>query len=288
MFAVSFATLTPLEAGIKYNNNLVVIDETKLYNNGRHFIGLGLSFIKFPLTMQTITWSDKNALTAWSKEGQLITLDCAALYRLQQDGIINLFKRYGDDEWILRLRQIAVRILKRVTIQYTAVDFFENRRKIEDHMRADLRARFQEEWVRLEIFSLRSIDVPDEFERKILNKLIWAQQQQTALQIKQTQILRAKINVMEGQGNATVNLTIANARASQAEAIQQARALAASLVTRQEAASFANASNILGFNGSEVVQYRLNQLLQSLDKRDSKFLLGLQSSLFNVDLSPRR
>jgi hypothetical protein len=62
LFSVSFGTLSPVssgrvallcsharitqtEVGVRYNNNLVSIQE-RVYNNGRYFLGLGIWFVK--------------------------------------------------------------------------------------------------------------------------------------------------------------------------------------------------------------------------------------------------
>lgn len=59
MFSVSFDTLQPWEVGLKYNNNLKTLQSSRVYNNGRYFLGLGLSFEKFPITLQFVRTSPR-------------------------------------------------------------------------------------------------------------------------------------------------------------------------------------------------------------------------------------
>jgi len=292
LFSVSFGTLTPTQCGIRYNNNLKEIEEGKVYNNGRYFLGLGVSFIKYPTSMQIMTYSgsygEHAALKAWSQEGQLITLDLNFYYRLDRDNIINLYKRY-EDNWYTRFSQVAVRTIKAVAILYTADDFFTMRKAIGVQMKRDLRARLKLEFATVEIFNLNSIGIPTDFENKIVSKVVQTQLAKTAENEKITAILRAQISVIEGSGSAIVNYTIAKANADASRTIEYARSDGLARLRSQEATSYSALQSALGLNGTELLQFRwaeiagkLQDTLSTLTTRDMTFLVGFKNPIISV------
>jgi len=228
------------------------------------------------------------ALKAWSAEGQLVTLDVSYYFRLQRDNVINLYKRY-EDSWYSRYSQVAVRTLKAVAILYTADDFFTTRKAIGVHMKRDLRARLKLEFADVEIFNLRAIGIPTDFENKIISKVVQTQQQKTAENQKITAILRAQIAVIEGSGNATVNYTLAQANAKASLTIENARSDGIARLRAQEATSYAALQTTLGLNGTQLLKFRwaeiagkLQDTLSTLTSRSMKFLVGFKNPVISV------
>jgi len=299
LFAVSFDTLNPHSIGIKYNNNLKSIDTKRVYSNGRYFLGLGLSFIDFPLSASLIEFANDAGLRMWTQEGQLVIVDMSLMYRLEREQIVLLYKRYKQD-YHSRLEQITIRTVKKVSIQYTAEDFFQRRGTIGDHMRSELRLRLAQEYCTLEIFNLRKITIPEEFERKVISKQIKEQIRQTRVYEKNTSLLRARKNIILGVTDANISLAVNSARALQNEKIQIANAHAMRDLTSQEAASYDLVQNLLGISGSKILQYRYSKLMETLEQsnitdrnldnlqessiiqRNIKYLVGLKQKMFNL------
>ncbi len=48
LVVASFETIESTEVGLDYDTTTIKIDESKLYENGRHFIGVSHNFIKYP------------------------------------------------------------------------------------------------------------------------------------------------------------------------------------------------------------------------------------------------
>jgi len=299
LFAVSFDTLSPHSIGIKYNNNLKSIDENRVYNNGRYFLGLGLSFIDFPLSASLIEFANGAGLRMWTQEGQLVIVDMSLMYRLQREKLIPLYRRYKQD-YHSRLEQITIRTVKKVSIQYTAEDFFQRRNTIGAHMRSELRIRLSQEFSTLEIFNLRRISIPKEFEEKVISKQIKEQIRQTRVYEKNTSLLRARKNIILGITEANISLAINSARALQNEQIQIANAQAQRDISYQEAASYDLVQSLLGISGSQILQYRYSKLMETLEqtnvtqrnlenledskviKRNLKYFIGLKQKMFNL------
>jgi len=209
-------------------------------------------------------------------------------YRLDRDNIINLYRRY-ENGYESRYSQIIVRTVKSISIQYTADDFFTLRKAIGVHMKSAVRARLRQEFATVEIFNLRAIGIPALFEQKIISKVVQVQQQKTAENEKITAILRAQIAVIEGQGYATVNYTIARANADAKRTVEYARSDGLLRLRQQEAASYNNLQSVLGLNSTELLQFRwaeiagkLEDTLTTLTDRRMQFLVGFKSPTITV------
>jgi len=64
LFACAFSVLEPLEYGIEVNYNSYTVNYDKLHRGGRHFLGLGHAFIKYPANRVLL------AYTEWQQIGQ--------------------------------------------------------------------------------------------------------------------------------------------------------------------------------------------------------------------------
>lgn len=267
LFAASFGTLDVDEMGIKYNKNLLVIDEERgAYSNGRYFLGLGQVFVKFPSTLVVAEFAGNDVLSAWSQEGQEVFLEVGFYYRLDRGKLVDIYKRYND-AYHNRMLQIAKRVIKQVTIQFTAIQFFSNRTLIGERMNRDLRVSLASEDMILELFALRAVDIPDAFEDKVEDKVVTLQTANTASYRKDTAIARAANSVQEGNGYAAINKTLAEANARALLTVETARAEGMQLLATAEADAYEQLSSILGLSAGPFLKYRWAQLLASLESR---------------------
>lgn len=284
LFALSFDTVDVCEMGIKYNNNLVMIDDETVYNNGRYFLGLGLSFIIFPTKLIPIEFIGISQLRAWSHEGQLVSLDLGFYYALDRSNIIDIYKKYGEN-YELRFTQYAVKAIKEVTIQYEAEEFFLIRRQIGDHMLAQLRATYREENLSVELFALREIKIPSNFEQKVISKVVEKQKYYTELRQREIALATAAITVLQGQGAARIALVKAEATALAKVTIANADADGQKLVYVQEASSYKNLSSSLGLSSEQLLNYQFAKFMGNVDSKrptPSSFMLGFKGPLLQV------
>lgn len=284
LFAVSFDTVDVCEMGIKYNNNLVTIDEDHVFNNGRYFLGLGLSFIIFPTKLIPIEFIGSSQLRAWSKEGQLVALDLGFYYELDREQMVSIYKKYGED-YQLRFIQLAVKAIKEVTIQYEAEEFFLIRRQIGDHMLAQLQAAYRKESLSVELFALREIIIPRDFEQKVVSKVVEKQKYFTEVRIKQISLATADITVLQGEGQARIDYVKAQSTATAKVTVAKANADGQKTVYEQEAASYSSLSDILGLSARELLQYQFAKLMGTVDDRrdtTSSFMMGFKGPIMQV------
>lgn len=275
LFAIAFDRLEPTEIGIKYDGIKLQIDrEHGAYNNGRYYLGIGTSFIRFPSHLVEAEFTGYSALRAWSKEGQLIVVDLGFFYRLDRDKIVDIYERY-DQDYHQRMVQIATRSIKQVTIQYEATNFFEDRLEIGQHMSRELRARMAEEDMIMELFALRAVDIPDMFEAKVVSKVVKLQEKKTALHRKDTASERANIAVEEGNGQALVDERVSKATAQATRIVETAKANGLQSIAEEEATSFSQLASALDMTPAEFQKFRWSQLLSTIDSPDREMSVGI-------------
>ena len=84
------------------------------------------------------------------------------------------------------------------------------------------------------------------FDQKIIDKVVKAQEYQTALNIAKTSVLRAEVEVIRREGDAAVELKLATARAESERDIAKAKADAILVLAQQEGKSYARLASELG------------------------------------------
>jgi len=298
LFSVSFDTLDPHVCGIKYSNVQKDIDD-RIYNNGRYFVGLGSYFLTYPVTLQNINYGseDDSQITCWTREGQEVNIDVSWWYRLQRNHVIDIYHRYNDD-FHSRLIQIGVGMVKEVCSNYTAEDFFLKRRQIGGSMLDFMRARYEQEWATIEIFNLRKIGIPSRFEDKVIEKVVTAQHQKTAVNVREIALRQSAINVILGDGQARINQTQFEADATGALLVARAQASGLLSLRQQEASSYAALQDVLGLDAHGLLQYRwaqtANKLTSARDGSSSSssdgsngvsFMVGFSSPIVKVRTS---
>lgn len=255
-----------------------------MYNNGRYFLGIGQKFISYPVNSIHVDFTDTNKITSWSKEGQLITLDIAFYYRLQRDKVYDIYMRY-DQEYDSRIRQIAMESIKMSTINYECEDFFTYRTEIGNSMFQNLRAVLLQEWTDVVLFSLRAVDIPAAFEEKVVNKVVKQQEYYTALRKQETEVLRAEITVLRGEGNAKEETIQQQARADAALTTAAAEAKGRMMVTQQEADSYDQLKEAFSLDNDQLMNYRWAQVTGALEEvcEDVQFMMGFSGATLKVN-----
>jgi len=290
LFSVSFDTLEPHECGVLYNNVHKSLDQDTVYNNGRYFVGLGSHFITYPVTLQHIEFANDQQLVCWTREGQEVGIDVSWWYRLQRDHVLDIYHRYRED-FHSRLVQIGVRMVKEVCSNFTAEQFFSQRQEIGSDMLHVLRTRYEQEWATIEIFNLRALAIPDGFEAKVVNKVVTAQHQKTAVNNREIALRQSAINVILGDGQALINQSQYQADATGALIVARARADGLLALRQQEADSYATLLDALGLDSQGLLQYRWAQTLDKLqtsrasitsDNNGLTYLVGFESPVVKI------
>jgi hypothetical protein len=82
LIPLTFSSLEPTEIGLAYDKNTITIDETKLYSNGRHAVGVTTYFIAYNTELKTNKFE---SVTCRTKDGLTIGITAAYQYRLKSN-----------------------------------------------------------------------------------------------------------------------------------------------------------------------------------------------------------
>jgi len=194
LFACSFALVEPTEYGLDWDNNWFTIDDTQVYEGGRHFLGLGHTFIIYPKILRTIKMSGDipttgdgendvevesaeadsesestgvrptSVLNARTSDGLQVMLDLSYQYKLMAtpEDLTQLWYDY-EDQYEAAFVRISRDTLRNVASQFAAFQYFYNRSIISDAMRIALDAELSNHHANVESFQLLNIALPSKF-----------------------------------------------------------------------------------------------------------------------------
>lgn len=139
MLACSFATVEVNMAALKFNTIQKRYDETKVFNPGRYFVGLGNSFVEFPMTWQPLSFcqgcEDGPAVSGKAaKRGTnpvSVYLSIHMFYKIRIEYLAQIIKMFPRQDWHPRY----VSLVKNAIVEYLAKDLevddlLENRGKV--------------------------------------------------------------------------------------------------------------------------------------------------------------
>jgi regulator of protease activity HflC (stomatin/prohibitin superfamily) len=250
VFLVSFGSLDPTELGLNYSWPSQSVED-KGYANGRYWLGLGHSFIKFPGTVQTIQFSDEDhnsqggSLSSRTSDGLEVVLETSFQYQLNASSVYGLYQKYGTD-YERVFTTMAMDSITTIATEFNATAFFNDRTKIGLAMEDQLQATFGDSYATIAYFQLRKTSLPHDFETAIQDTEVKRQDIQTAMAEKQNQEVQMQTKVLQAQ--------------------QQAQEIAFN--------ANATAQSTLAFVDAYVRQFKLSQELQAEGFKPIKDKLG--------------
>jgi regulator of protease activity HflC (stomatin/prohibitin superfamily) len=256
LFGASFGIVEPHEFGIRYDGISVRVED-KVYDNGRHYPGLGAFFLKYPRIRQYVEFSTSSdggtrnsPVTVWSSDGQEIVLEAGFYFALQQQNIMELYYKYSD-QYLPIIEDVAANSIRDVATRFTTLQFFTNRSTIDDQMETELQARIGACcFADVSVFNLLGIDVPQRFREAVENVVI-SQQERTTLEIlRDAIVLRQSIRVVDANADKTITVARATANADGLVIRSQASADVNVQVETSRASALFNLSAALSFNSS--------------------------------------
>merc|ERR1719502_2524998 len=100
IFPLSWQTLPYSEMGLDFNTITGKLDTSRSYERGRHLVGIGHIFLRFPRTVQVIDFGGATELVSEtqltsipvvSADGQLVSVACSVWFRLAPDQLGELY-----------------------------------------------------------------------------------------------------------------------------------------------------------------------------------------------------
>jgi regulator of protease activity HflC (stomatin/prohibitin superfamily) len=263
LLAVSFQTIEPTEFGLAINGNTQTIDPS-VRSGGRHFLGLGWYFVKFPNTVIAVRFvsEDKAALPVRSSDGLTITLDVSFEYKLIQTELTQLYLKFTEniEDPISKVAREAVRV---AASRFGATNFFSSRNNVSLSMFNELELRLANVHCQLNSFQLLNIKLPDKFDNAIQQTEVTRQQIATANQQQIQALIEAETQVQAAVQQATVIRTKADTEAN--ATIVQGTAEASTIIARANntVQGYLTVQTAAAFTPGELLAYAWIQALAS-------------------------
>jgi len=172
--AFSFDSLEYWEIGLCHSYISEVVQK-ETYSSGRHYVGLGNHFIKFPRTVVSVLFADDDSsgatqgpgLQSRTRDGLNVRLEVSFQYKLKPDRLFRLYSDLGTDYQEAFIR-IAIEQLTTASTMYNARSFFQERSRIAKEMHGLVRTHFETHgFASVPFLQLRTVQLPDMFEDAI-------------------------------------------------------------------------------------------------------------------------
>jgi len=256
LLSISFHTIDQLEYGLNYNSISLQVED-RVYGPGLEFLGVGHYFIRYPSDTQTITFDadDNGRLQTRTSDGLPVRLSVIFQYRYNQARLRELYLKYERKE-VEVYENTAKAVIANVATNFTATNFFNDKEAISIYMQEALTRLFTEKMMaNIDSFQITRVELPGEFQNAILAS-IEAKQNITATE-RYLENMRVTFAQQLLVANQTKQQTIALARGTAAQRIQQAEASATVIEQNVEAEMYAygNLTEHVDLNSSEGLSY---------------------------------
>lgn len=224
LLMLGFDSLEYQEMGLNYSWITESIEDQP-FGSGRHFLGIGNHFIKFPKMVRSIYFIDGYdsgagtksyqgpPLQSRTKDGLNVQLEISFQYRLQFATLYQMYTTFGENYEDMLVR-MAIEQLTTATTKHPAHFFFTNRTTVGVEMHKEMSNQFEKHaFAEVPFFQLRTVHLPVNFENAIKLTQVAQQEIQIAkLEQKtnrvsyQTEVLRAEqaVKVMLNEAEAEV------------------------------------------------------------------------------------
>lgn len=210
----SFDTLEYTEMGLNYAWITEQIEDA-VYGNGRYYLGLGHSFLKFPRNVQSIVFIDDlyslssatragPALRSRTSDGLVVHLEVSFQYKLKFDEVYKLYTTLGPG-YQSTLTRMAIEQITASATKFRAAQYFDDRTNIANKIHEEIDTHFKKNaFCEVPFLQLRTVHLPTEFEESLRTTQIKTQDILTAKQEQEAQIVAFKTVVLQARQHAKV------------------------------------------------------------------------------------
>jgi len=298
MVIAGFKSVEITEYGLSSNMVTRKVQRTP-YQSGRYFVGPWCHFIKFPAVVKTIQFSDSRLqddlgsdeqgdpkLRSRTADGLDVTIELSFQYQLHEDKIYDLYTTFGAgrDFHDLFVR-VAIDRLTEIATGYTANEFFVDRtrigREMEKFLKEDFEARL---YSTIFSFQLRSVGLPEEFEKAIQQTEVKKQDTQVAEAEQVSNKVGLETELMKANRRVKVKANIAEGFAESVMLENKADIEQFTATQEKAAASYKGVLKELDGKEEELLAYVQSRVLR--DHISEKVTLGL--TLPAIDMKPEK
>ena len=209
--------------------------ENKSLESGVHLVPPYANIVKYPTRIREYTLVGSDAVNAKANNGLSITIDATILYYVDPTMSGMVYRKVAPSIEILEsgiLTPTLRTIIRDIVSEYSADEIYSTKRvEVANKIEKTMREQVSNKGVIIDKFLIRNIDLPEEIDRAIQNKLA-AQQEAEAMEYKKSKAQQeAEIKIIEAKGLAEAQQIINSTLSPnylQHEAIQAYKELATS------------------------------------------------------------
>jgi len=284
LFSFSFDVIEPTNVAILSDSVSKTIADDVVYGPGRYFIGLGKSFIKFPISWIIVDFSNDDdelggpSLQVQLNEGQALTIDVSFYYRVDEQNIHKLYNVTGTNYSPLIVRK-SQEIIKNVAADFITTEFFSLREAIVSAMQYELNRQLHAQYyVYVPSVSLRNVKLPAQLETALVDKVIADQLKKTAETQRNVTLIQAETQVIQALAQANVSTILQVANSNSFQTIQNAQSQAKKVLIDAQNLAFNALKTALFVNNSQLFNYLYTERI-SQAAAGSTIYVGFDGSL---------
>lgn len=301
LLSCSVKQVDRLHCGLALDTVSGVVDTSKVYPQGRHFIGVNRQFIMFPMYLNTIFFSDEqpeknvqqlSVLRSRDIDGKQIQLDITVQYRLKPENVGTIYKAYTvlyEDIYIAELRGA----LQQATNSFAISEAWENYTNVSLILKSacvDALAPHYAECWGLQLWGIR---LSSRYEDALVRTQIRKQAQRTEEARKIAAETRAKTQVILAEYKKNVTIIQSGGAAQQLIIQQQAISQAKANLIAAQSVALELVQNIVclnstraGMNDSQLINYQRFMMLDKM--KSAQLVVGAAGSFMeSMDLHSR-
>jgi len=283
LFIIAFQIVPPTEVGIDFDGTARTYDNQRVYRGGRYFLGVGHSFITYPITYQLIDFSSEepaggDQLTILSKGGQTVYVDISFYYRIDETHVQEIYASARNNLRALLIRE-AQDSLRTTASLFSVQEYIKFRKEIAQRMQEDINKVFYSKyycWVPL--FQLRYVGLPSTVENSLVQLAVSSQNTNTSELARNITLINQETQILSQQIEANITVVTQQANSEGATLEANANANGSREVVETEAAAQNNFTTTLGFNPQHLVTYNFVKMLKTASSSES-YVIGFKGTV---------
>lgn len=274
----SFAQLEVNEVGLDYSGITKTISKN-IYVAGIHFLGVAHSFIKFPMTVQTYEFTkdpraDGPQIKSRTQDGLEVELEVSFQYIYISNQLFDLYMKYGEN-YRTPCQKVAIDVLTDTATRYKANRFFFDKEVISTEMQGVLNTTFAGQcYGTVELFQLKNIDLPNDFEKAIQQTEVMRQDIHKAEAQKSKMFIELETKVKQATIASEIQVNKAEGDASALITKNKAQAESFYKIQSNQAIALGEMKKALGFSASGLIDYLKAKILKEFP--EEKMIIGLK------------
>lgn len=261
LLSLTVKNVKQTDYAVGYDNYTMAF--TKVYTQGQYVTKVGETLIVLPRTLQEFSTS----LLCLTSDKVLVTLDVAMQFQYEKSELINtILKKFnGKKNYNKFIENRATSSIMDTCLQYTAEQYYTERSNIDIQMYNNLVKIVNNKHIgsNIEFFQLVNIEFPQSFSNVVTQKQNVQQDALTATNNRQSILTNAYTVLYEAQRIASITLINANNTATININKAMTNAGAQQELWNKRAYAYSYTANILGLNGSEIIDYIENDNIRN-------------------------